>query len=118
MTMTAGSRSVAVTGHDRAARRARVVAWPLAAFTVLEPTAALVLLGLNAYAIVTGLLVGVYTGMVLLATRVLPVSHPVDVTYHPSDCHRPARPGKRAASWPTRMRLRRSIRAVTTTAAR
>ena len=32
-----------------------------------------------AYAIVTGLLVGVYTGLVLLATRVLPASHPVAV---------------------------------------
>jgi len=32
-----------------------------------------------AYAIVTGLLVGVYAGLVLLATRVLPVSSPVGV---------------------------------------
>jgi hypothetical protein len=32
-----------------------------------------------AYAIVTGLLVGVYTGVVLLATRVLPLSSPVAV---------------------------------------
>jgi hypothetical protein len=32
-----------------------------------------------AYAIVTGLLVGVYAGLVLLATRVLPVSGPVAV---------------------------------------
>jgi cation transporter-like permease len=32
-----------------------------------------------AYAIVTGLLVGVYAGLVLLATRVLPASHPVAV---------------------------------------
>jgi hypothetical protein len=32
-----------------------------------------------AYAIVTGLLIGVYTGMVLLATRVLPLSSPVAV---------------------------------------
>jgi hypothetical protein len=32
-----------------------------------------------AYAIVTGLLVGVYAGLVLLATRVLPVSSPVAV---------------------------------------
>src|SRR6202043_680652 len=32
-----------------------------------------------AYAIVTGLLVGVYTGLVLLATRVLPFSSPVAV---------------------------------------
>jgi hypothetical protein len=31
------------------------------------------------YVIVTGLLVGVYAGLVLLATRVLPVSHPVAV---------------------------------------
>jgi hypothetical protein len=32
-----------------------------------------------AYAIVTGLLVGVYAGLVLLATRVLPLSSPVAV---------------------------------------
>jgi len=32
-----------------------------------------------AYAIVTGLLIGVYTGVVLLATRVLPLSSPVAV---------------------------------------
>ena len=32
-----------------------------------------------AYAIVTGLLVGVYAGLVLLATRVLPISSPVAV---------------------------------------
>jgi hypothetical protein len=32
-----------------------------------------------AYAIVTGLLIGIYTGMVLLATRVLPLSSPVAV---------------------------------------
>jgi hypothetical protein len=32
-----------------------------------------------AYAIITGLLVGVYTGLVLLATRVLPLSSPVAV---------------------------------------
>jgi hypothetical protein len=32
-----------------------------------------------AYAVVTGLLVGVYAGLVLLATRVLPVSSPVAV---------------------------------------
>jgi len=32
-----------------------------------------------AYAIVTGLLVGVYTGLVLLATRVLPINSPVAV---------------------------------------
>jgi len=35
-------------GHDRAARRAPAVAWPLAALTVLGPAAALVLVGLNA----------------------------------------------------------------------
>jgi len=32
-----------------------------------------------AYAIVTGLLIGIYTGVVLLATRVLPLSSPVAV---------------------------------------
>ena len=46
--MTAGSRPVPAAGHDRAAGRVRVVAWLLAAFTVLEAAAALVLLGLNA----------------------------------------------------------------------
>jgi hypothetical protein len=48
MTMTAGFRSGPVRGHDRAASWARVVAWLLTALTVLEPAAALVLLGLNA----------------------------------------------------------------------
>jgi len=32
-----------------------------------------------AYALVTGLLVGVYTGLVLLATRVLPLHTPVAI---------------------------------------
>jgi hypothetical protein len=48
MTMTAGRRFDPVTGPDPAARPARVVAWPLTAFTMLEVAATLVLLGLNA----------------------------------------------------------------------